>query len=86
VRRLGCAKKVIFCQEIERVRNFLLPVFGLMPAGAFAAAGGVGEGFGADDWLSKWPVLAVVLALVLCTTGFLTVQIRRRARAMGDEG
>lgn len=51
------------------------------PATAVAAGGGVGEGFGADDWIAKWPVLAIVVGSVAAMTGFLSVKVFRRARA-----
>ncbi|MAM63577.1 hypothetical protein [Maritimibacter sp. UBA3975] len=56
----------------------------LTPVTALAAAGGVGEGFGADDWLRKWPVLLLVLGSVMAMTGFLSIKIFRRARAQKE--
>ncbi|WP_298496756.1 hypothetical protein [uncultured Maritimibacter sp.] len=51
---------------------------------ALAAAGGVGGGFGADDWLRKWPVLVIVFALVIGTTSFLITRVLARAKAKGE--
>ena len=56
----------------------------ILPSLALAAAGGVGGGFGADDWLRKWPVLVIVFALVIGTTTFLITRVRARARTKGE--
>lgn len=56
----------------------------IIPCVALAATGGVGGGFGADDWLRKWPVLAVVFVLVIGTTSFLITRVLARAKAKGE--
>lgn len=55
----------------------------LAPAMAMAAAGGVGEGFGADDWLAKWPVLVIVVGLVATGTTLFSIRIFRRGKEEG---
>lgn len=56
-------------------------LIGMAPGLAMAAAGGTGEGFGAEDWIGKWPVLAIVLGSVVAMTGFIASRIFKRARA-----
>lgn len=63
------------------MRYFFLAFLAVcLPVAALAAAGGVGGGFGAEDWISKWPVLALVFAVVIGITSFFTVKIRARAK------
>lgn len=58
-------------------------LLGVFPTMALAAGGGVGEGFGADDWISKWPVLLIVVALVVTGTSLFSIRIFRNARSSG---
>jgi glycerol-3-phosphate acyltransferase PlsY len=52
-----------------------------LPALARAAGGkGVAEGFGGETWLSKWPVLLIVLLVVVACTTFITTRVVARAR------
>ena len=62
------------------MRATVVLLFCLLPTSLAAAAGGVGDGFGADDWLRKWPVLVIVLGAVVGMTGFLSIKVFRRAR------
>ena len=66
------------------MRYFLGLMMALGPISAQAAGGGVGEGFGADDWIAKWPVLAIVLLLVVAVTAWFTAKIWARARDEED--
>ena len=54
-----------------------------LPGALWAAGGGVGEGFDAEDWIAKWPVLAVVLGIVIAITSYFTAKIVARARQGG---
>ncbi|MDG4649722.1 hypothetical protein P6F26_14855 [Roseibacterium sp. SDUM158017] len=59
----------------------------MVPGVAFAAGpGGVAEGFGGDDWLSKWPLLAIVLLSVVVCTTYLTILMVRGRRAARKSG
>lgn len=56
-----------------------------LPGALLAASGGIGDGFGADDWIAKWPVLLIVLALVVTATTLFSIKIFKRAKAKRGE-
>jgi len=65
------------------MRGFATLLALVLPGALWAAGGGVGDGFGADDWVAKWPVLAVVLGTVVAVTSYFTAKIAARARKGG---
>ncbi|MBV0912198.1 hypothetical protein [Anianabacter salinae] len=68
------------------MKTFSSIALAFAPGIALAAAGGTGAGFGPEDWIDKWPVLAIVLCTVVGMTGFLASRIFARARAAERRG
>lgn len=62
------------------MKIWLACVLALVPSYAIAAAGGVAEGFDAESWIVRWPVLAVVVASVVSTTAFILSRTARLIR------
>lgn len=49
-----------------------------------AGGSALGAGFGVGDWLSKWPVLIIVLGAVVAMSTFLLRKISHRADTQSD--